>query len=114
MIEELIVRIFKARNQAHMRHWKTNSYSEHKALGHYYDGIIDKLDEIVETYQGGFGLVGKLPDEIKDAKELINEEMLWLTKNREKIAKDIPALENLLDDLTGLHMRTLYKLENLR
>tara|TARA_R110002126_G_scaffold206998_1_gene354148 strand:- start:262 stop:606 length:345 start_codon:yes stop_codon:yes gene_type:complete len=114
MIEELIVRIFKARNQAHMRHWKTDSYSEHKALGHYYEGIIDKLDQIVETYQGGFGLVEKLPDEIEDAKELVKDEMLWLTKNREKIAKEIPALENLLDDLTGLHMRTLYKLENLR
>jgi uncharacterized protein Yka (UPF0111/DUF47 family) len=114
MIEELIVRMFMARNQAHMRHWKTDSYSEHKALGHYYDKIIDKLDEIVETYQGGFGLVGKLPNEIDDAKELINDEMLWLTKNREKIAKEIPALENLLDELTGLHMRTLYKLENLR
>jgi len=114
MIEELIVRMFKARNQAHMRHWSTDSYSEHKALGHYYDGIIDKLDEIVEVYQGGFGLVENLPDSTDDAKNLVQEEMLWLTKNREEIAKNIPALENLLDDLAGLHMKTLYKLENLR
>jgi uncharacterized protein Yka (UPF0111/DUF47 family) len=114
MIEELIIRIFKARNQAHMRHWKTGSYSEHKALGHYYEGIIDKLDEIVEAYQGGFGLVENLPDEIEDGRTLVNDEMLWLAENREKIAKDVPALENLLDDLTALHMKTLYKLENLR
>jgi hypothetical protein len=114
MIEELIVRMFKARNQAHMRHWSTGSYSEHKALGHYYEGIIDKLDPIVEAYQGGFGLVENLPDSIDDAKKLVQEEMLWLTKNREEIAKNIPALENLLDDLAGLHMKTLYKLENLR
>jgi uncharacterized protein Yka (UPF0111/DUF47 family) len=114
MIEELIVRMFKARNQAHMRHWSTDSYSEHKALGHYYDGVIDKLDEIVEAYQGGFGKVENLPDSIDDAKKLVQEEMLWLTKNREEIAKNIPALENLLDDLAGLHMKTLYKLENLR
>ena len=114
MIEELIVRMFKARNQAHMRHWSTDSYSEHKALGHYYDGVIDKLDEIVEAYQGGFVKVENLPDSIDDAKKLVQEEMLWLTKNREEIAKNIPALENLLDDLAGLHMKTLYKLENLR
>jgi hypothetical protein len=97
-----------------MRHWKTDSYSEHKALGHYYDGIIDKLDEIVEVYQGGFGLVENLPDSTDDAKNLVQEEMLWLTKNREEIAKNIPALENLHDDLAGLQMKTLYKLENLR
>jgi len=26
----------------------------------------------------------------------------------------VPALENILDDLTALHMTTLYKLENLK
>ena len=114
MLEELIVRIFKARDQAHMRHWATDSYSEHKALGHYYEGIIDKLDKIVEAHQGGFGLVENLPDENKNATELVKDEMLWLVANRAEIAKDVPALENLIDDLTALHMKTLYKLENLR
>jgi hypothetical protein len=26
----------------------------------------------------------------------------------------VPALENIIDELTALHMKTLYKLENLR
>ena len=68
----------------------------------------------MEAYQGGFGLVENLPDEIENGRTLVNDEMLWLAENREKIAKDVPALENLLDDLTALHMKTLYKLENLR
>lgn len=114
MIEELILRIFKVRDQTHMRHWSTDSYSEHKALGHYYDGIIDKLDKIVEAYQGGFGLVENLPDEDRGAAELVKDEMLWLVSNRTEIARDVPALENLIDDLIALHMKTLYKLENLR
>jgi hypothetical protein len=58
--------------------------------------------------------VENLPDENKNATELVKDEMLWLVANRAEIAKDVPALENLIDDLTALHMKTLYKLENLR
>ena len=50
MVEELINRMFKARNAAHIRHWKTDSYSEHKALGHYYDDLIDKDKPIPEEF----------------------------------------------------------------
>ena len=114
MLEELIVRIFKARDQAHMRQWATYSYSEDKALGYYYEGIIDKLDKIVEAYQCVFGPVENLPDENKNATELVKDEMLWLVANRAEIAKDVPGLETLIDDLTALHLKTLYKLENLR
>jgi hypothetical protein len=42
------------------------------------------------------------------------DDIIWLNENRSKIAKNIPALENIIDELTGLHMTTLYKLENLR
>jgi hypothetical protein len=37
-----------------------------------------------------------------------------LIENRSKIAKDIPALENLLDEMAAVYMKTLYKIENLR
>lgn len=112
MIKELIERMFAARNAAHLEHWKTKSYAEHKALGHYYEGVIDGLDTLVEAYQGAFGLVGL--SETDNIIKLINDELLWLNEHREAIAKGVPALENILDDLTALHMTTLYKLENLR
>lgn len=112
MIKDLIQRMFAARNAAHLEHWKTKSYAEHKALGHYYEGVIDGLDTLVEAYQGAFGLVNL--SETDNIIKLINDELLWLNENREAIAKGVPALENILDDLTALHMKTLYKLENLR
>ncbi len=114
MIEKLIDKMFAARNAAHIKHWKTKSYSEHVALGDYYDAVIEKLDGIVEAHQGTFGVVGKVEGEQKDLSKVIHDEIIWLTENREKIAKSIPAIENLIDDLTALHMTTLYKLENLR
>ena len=86
----------------------------HKALGGYYEGLIELLDKYVEAHQGTFGVVGELPDEVENIIKLIRDETVWLNENRAKIAKNVPALENILDELTALHMKTLYKLENLR
>ena len=33
------------------------SYSAHKALGNYYDEIIEKVDSLTESYQGKYGIV---------------------------------------------------------
>jgi len=114
MIEELITRMFESRNATHIAHWKTKSYSAHQALGDYYDNVIDSLDKYVEAHQGALGIVGEIPGEVENASKLINDNIIWLTKNREKIAQNVPALENLIDELTSMHMSTLYKLENLR
>ena len=113
-IERLIQRSFKLRNAAHGAHWKTKSYSEHKALKGLYDNVVDLLDRYVETHQGVFGLVGDTPDQVKDIKSLLNEEMSLITKSRSELARGVPALENLLDEIVGSYARTLYKLENLR
>jgi hypothetical protein len=112
MIKDLIQRMFAARNAAHLEHWKTNSYAQHKALGGYYENVIEKVDDLIEAYQGAFGLVGM--SETNDVVKMINDELIWLNENRSAICKGVPALENILDDLTALHMSTLYKLENLR
>lgn len=114
MIEKLIEKMFSARDAAHIQHWKTNSYSQHKALGNYYEDLVEGLDKFVEAYQGTFGIVGDVAGAEKDVAKMINDDIIWLNKNRSKLAKGIPALENILDELTGLHMKTLYKLENLR
>lgn len=114
MIEKLIEKMFSARDASHIRHWKTDSYSQHKALGDYYDKVVDTLDKYVEAYQGTFGIIGEVAGEEKDVAKMINDDIIWLNENRSKLAKGIPALENILDELTALHMKTLYKLENLR
>jgi hypothetical protein len=87
------------------------------ALGEFYDGIIDTLDELVESYQGYFGLVGDPPNVAPKTNEilaLITVDAAWINKNRSAIAKNIPALENIVDELSGIYLRTLYKLKNLQ
>lgn len=115
MLDQLIARSFALRNAAHGAHWKTRSYSEHQALGDFYDSLIDQLDGYVEAYQGMFGLLkDETPDAVKDIKAALNREMVWLAEHRTELARGVTALENIIDELTALYARTLYKLENLR
>lgn len=116
MIEEFISHTFAMRNASHLAHWATKSYAEHVALGDLYDGLIDKIDGIVEAYQGQFGLVGDVrivSVSPKGIKAHIKTEMKWLETNRDKIAKKATMIQNMIDDLLALYSTTLYKLDNL-
>lgn len=114
MIEKLIERMFKSRDAAHIEHWKTKSYAQHMALGDFYEDVIEKLDTYVEAHQGTFGIVGDIKGQENDVAKNISDDIVWLHENRSDITKGIPALENIIDEITGLHMKTLYKLENLK
>lgn len=117
MIEQLISRVFYARNVAHWNHWRTKSYSEHKALGSFYDDVIDAVDALVEAYQGLYGLIGPIPAPdtgTSDVSDLLKADAAWIEKNHEKICKGNRAIANLIDGVTGLYLSTIYKLDNLK
>jgi len=117
MIEELVSRIFKTRNQAHLSHWKTKSYAEHQALGGFYDDVIDALDKLVEATQGSKGIIGHVDMSYKDESvemiKCLTEDANWISKNRSKIASGVPALENIVDEIVAVYLSTIYKLKNL-
>ena len=119
MIEELISRVFYARNVAQFEHWIASgvgSNARHQALGEFYDGVIDALDTLVEVYQGAFDLVGTVPAPKTKASEILLilvEDAEWIEKNHEKICKGNRAVANLIDTLTGVYLSAIYKLRNL-
>jgi hypothetical protein len=117
-MEEMIAHIFMARNAAHIAHWRTDSYSEHKALGKFYEGVIDKIDGLVEASIGAAGMIGKIPDLKSDPSanilDLLKDEVVWIEKNKAQCCKKISALENIVDEIVALYLQTIYKLENLR
>lgn len=116
MIEQLVAKVFATRNAVHLAHWKTGSYAQHVALGDFYDGLIDRIDTIVESYQGAFGKIGNVKVEdvsSSDVMDHIGSEANWIEEHRSEIANDVCAIENLLDDLAGLYLSTFYKLKNL-
>ena len=118
MLEELVSRVFASRNAAHLAHWRTKSFAQHMALGDFYDGAIDKIDGIVEAMQGATGnLIEGIDlsaeDDRPDMVSRLSDDCNWIVKNREKISRDVTAVDNLLDDLCDLYLTTIYKLKNL-
>ncbi len=119
MLEELISRVFYARNVAHFEHWRANgvgAYARHMALGSFYDDVIDAIDNLVEAYQGAFELVGTIPSPKTKASEILlilGEDAEWIEKNHEAICKGNRAVANLVDGVTGTYLTTIYKLRNL-
>jgi len=56
-MNEFVSVLFQSRTQAHVFHLQTTSHAEHKALGAYYEEIIELTDSLVESYQGCYGRV---------------------------------------------------------
>ncbi len=116
MIEDLVVKVFNDRSAAHLFHWGSDSYSEHMALGSFYDDIIEQVDKIVEIFQGKNGKIKVkfvlepfAPDSIKQLRKTAD----WIAANKALIVKGCGAVANELDTLEGIYLQTLYKLENL-
>lgn len=117
MIEQLISRVFYARNVAHWNHWRTKSYSEHMALNGFYDEVIEAIDALVEAYQGANGLVGAIPAPTNtptDILELLKADAKWIEGHHEDVCKGNRAIANLIDGVTEIYLTTVYKLENLK
>ncbi len=116
---ELVARCFAARTAAHIAHLRTRSYSAHKALEEFYDGIVDHADAFAEVYQGHFGAIEAFPNLTPptvhtDSVQVIRELSEWITTNRNHLSKGRNDLGNILDEATALCGRSLYKLTMLK
>lgn len=122
MIEEFVSRSFVIRNAAQLAHWRCQgegSFARHEALGDLYEGIVSKIDDIVEVMQGHMGeVIGPVKlaatDNKRDLLAMVKDECAWVTENRSEIADNHPAIENMLDELCALYLKTAYKLKFLR
>lgn len=104
------------RSQAHILHLGTKSYSEHKALEKFYSDLNDLTDSLVETYQGEYGLVSIEQKQIKStsAADLLKRVAQEVQESREMFDEKDTHLHNILDEITSLAYRTLYKVNNLK
>ena len=115
---EFIGMLFLARDVAHSVHLNTRSFSKHMALGTFYDEVIDLADKFAEAYQGRYGLIG--PIALMNAKNTANildflqGQVEDIEKARYEVCeKTETALQNIIDEIVGLYLSTIYKLRFL-
>ena len=116
---DFIGTLFLARDVAHSVHLNTRSFSKHMALNTFYDSIIDHADAFAEAYQGRHGLIG--PIMLMSAKktggivEFLKGSLKDIEDARYEVCdKTDTAMQNIIDEIVGQYLSTLYKLENLQ
>lgn len=116
-IEQLAARVFQARDVSHRQHWRTGSFAQHMALGDFYDDVIVAIDEIVEVYQGVFGLIGDFDVTTVPVPAIapyLTAEADWIAASRDEVCNGNDAVRNLIDGLGAIYRRTIYKLNQLQ
>jgi hypothetical protein len=101
--------LFQSRDAMHLAHLNTTSFAEHKALGMYYDEILEITDSFTEKL---FGRSGRLEivipeSKVQDAVSHLKGLQVIIEAERENYASD---LQNILDEALGLVNKTLYLL----
>lgn len=115
---EMISHLLHSQTQTHIYHLGTKSYSEHKALQGYYEGIDGLTDGLVESYQGKNGLMGGYKtfkmEQYKGKKQVMSyftQLLNVIEKNRDSV-KD-SYIQNQIDTVQELIYSTMYKLKFL-
>jgi len=115
---DFVGHLFLARDVAHSVHLNTRSFAKHKALQEFYEGVVGLADDFAEAYQGRHGLIG--PISLQTAKkntnivEFIQDSLDEVEASRYKVCEEKDtAIQNIIDEIVGLYLSTLYKLKFL-
>jgi len=116
---DMIATLLHSQTQAHIFHLQTKTYSEHKALQKYYEGIDGLVDGIVESYQGKYEIItGYKTIKTVDYKstEQVISYFKELDENIEKNRTSVKEsyIQNQIDTVQELIYSTLYKLRFLK
>lgn len=117
-VADFIGMAFLARDFAHVTHLSTRCFAKHKALDDFYHEIVVLTDAFAEAYQGRHGLMGAIS--LQSAKKSVDivsfleDQLKEIESCRyEMVDKTDTALQNILDEVVGLYLTTLYKLKFL-
>ena len=116
---EMVCQLLHSQTQVHIFHLGTKSYSEHKALQGYYEGIDALVDGVIESYQGKYGLLTNYKSFKNQSYKNKNQVLKYFTsllniieENRDSV--DDSYIQNQIDTIQELINSTLYKLKFLK
>jgi len=117
--KDMVSILLHSQTQVHIFHLQTKSYSEHKALQGYYEGIDALVDGIIESYQGKYDVVTgynsiktedyKSPEQVIKYFKALDS---MIEKNRKSVKESY--IQNQIDTIQELIYSTLYKLRFLK
>jgi len=116
---EMTSLLFHSQTQVHMLHLQTTSYSEHKALQNYYEGIDGLIDGLVESFQGKYGIIGGYKSYDIEGYKSTESTIKYLqglcgkVEDLRDCCKD-SYIQNQIDTVCELINSTLYKLRFLK
>lgn len=114
-------KLFESREMAHIYHLtvkgEPGSHAAHKALQEYYEGILEFIDEMIEVYQGQYGIIENYDmidtkeTKTKDKIEYFEELVEFVKTEKKCIKTEDSHLLNIVDEAVALIYKTLYKLK---
>jgi hypothetical protein len=116
---EMVCQLLHSQTQVHIFHLGTKSYSEHKALQGYYEGIDALVDGIIESYQGKYGLLTNYKSYKNQSYKNKNQVLKYFTGLLNTIEEkrdccDDSYIQNQIDTVQELAYSTMYKLKFLQ
>lgn len=112
----LFADLLHAATAAHMLHLQTRSFSQHMALGALYEALPGAVDELIESYQGKYGVIRNYPSGFNapagNPLAFVRAQIANLKAKRSMVGDDT-ELQNLVDEIASLLDGTEYKLRFL-
>jgi len=112
---ELLITLLHSATIAHVLHLQSRSYSEHKALEKLYVDLPDKVDAVIEAWQGRHQELIEYPTQTiavqtdETALEFVEYLKELLANERDSLGEE-SEIQNLVDDIAQLIDSTIYKL----
>lgn len=115
-VADFVLMLLHAVTNTHILHWQTRSFSNHMALGGFYEALGGLVDDFVEAYQGKYGIINNFMVDYSPPLEPVAE--LTMLKDQVKLRRaKLPQdseLQNLIDEIAAEIDQTLYKLRFLK
>ena len=123
-IDEFVSYTMSFLNNIQVFHWQTQSYSEHEALGEYYESLTLLNDKFVESWQGNQNTRLKFSEgpyslenyfskeetknKILDFKKQVTTMSGYVAELNE--SNEFDDIENILEEISETNSRTLFLL----
>ena len=114
---EYFLTLLHSATNTHLLHLQSRSFSQHMALGTYYDEVVELIDSLIEAYQGKNSTIVQYPNiyypPVDNALTELTNISTYVQTNRSIVGTDT-ELQNITDEIQQLIDSTIYKLTFLK